>query len=75
MALGDQKQVWRPLCSNLMSFGSKSSVEESTCDIVRIFVAPRSDSAPVELRPPTPLVTPLFGTIIAERLRGSFQVT
>ena len=53
-----QETSLAPPCSNLRSFGSKSAVEESTCDIVRTFRRPRSDSAthndlaPGDLRSP-----------------------
>jgi len=43
-----------PPCSNLMSFGSKSAVAKSTCDILKTFwrLPLHSDSAPGELCPP-----------------------
>jgi len=55
---GQQKSL-APSCSNQRCFGSKSAVEESTCDIVRTFRRLRNDRRPGNCAPLAPLVVPL----------------
>jgi len=53
--LSGQETSLAPQRSNLTSFGSKCTVEESTCDNVGNFWRPCSGSAPGELLPPCSL--------------------
>jgi len=72
---GRNQVRWRPgqeaclvlPCSNLRYFGSKCTIEESTCDIVGTFRRPtQSSGAPIVIRRPgnctpfAPLATPLI---------------
>ena len=54
-----KKQVWRPYVRT-WGLSEANVVHWSSCDIVRTFRHPHSDSAPGELCPLPPVITPLI---------------
>jgi len=60
MVPGERNKFGAPMFEPELFQKQMYSIEESNCDIVRIFWQPHNDSAPGELRPPFPLVMPLY---------------
>jgi len=72
-----KKQVWRPLCLNLRSFGSKFTVlKKVLATLLGLFVATRSGSAPGQLCPfryAAPVPNPTRCWILKSKNRLSMQ--
>ena len=93
MAPGTRSKFGAPMFGLEFFWKQIYCIEESTCDIVGTFRRPRShsaptaviwcphsDSAPGELRPPCPLVTPLvalsvFYSLVLTRCRIFLQLS
>jgi len=69
-----KKQVWRPPCWNLRSYGSNVTVlNKVLVTLLGLFGASRSDSAPGELCPPCPpLSAPVSTTVPSSTIQAVF---